>query len=80
MITWFGILALVYSLATIGWYSYNYLFYFGAGTLAANAYFPFLGALVGLFIACIAWFYLVRWLRTREDLPFEKAFLQIPPE
>jgi hypothetical protein len=58
----------------------NYIFYFGSGTLAANAYFPFLEALIGLFIACIVWFYVPIWLRTREGLPFEKAFLQIPPE
>ena len=80
VITWFGLLALVYSLATIGWYTYNYVFYFGAGTLAANAYFPFLEALLGLFVACIIWFYAIRWMRRREGLPFEKAFSQIPPE
>jgi amino acid transporter len=80
VITWLGLISLAYCIATIGYYTYNYTFYFGAGTLAANAYFPFLGALVGLFAACVAWFYVVKWYRSKGGIPFEKAFQQIPPE
>jgi amino acid transporter len=75
-----GILALAYSVATIAYYSYNYLFYFGAGTLAATLYFPFLGAVALLFVICVVWFYVARWVRTKEGLPFEKAFKEIPPD
>jgi amino acid transporter len=80
VITWLGVVSLAYCLATVGYYSYNYLFYFGAGTLAANLYFPFLEALAGLFVACIVWFFIVAWYRSKACLPFQKAFQQIPPE
>jgi basic amino acid/polyamine antiporter, APA family len=80
VIVWLGTISLVYCLATIGYYTYNYLFYFGAGTLAANLYFPFLEALAGLFVACIVWFFAVAWYRGRAGIPFQKAFQQIPPE
>jgi len=75
-----GIVALAYCLLTIIYYSYDYLFYFGAGTLAANLYFPFLTGVAGLFIACIVWFYVVKNVRSKDGIPYEKAFQQIPPE
>jgi hypothetical protein len=59
---------------------YNYNFYFGAGTLAATTYFPFLASILGLFIACVVWFYGAKWKRGKEGFPFEKAFKQIPPD
>ncbi len=80
VITWLGLVALIYSAASIGYYSYSYNFYFGAGTLAATNYFPFLGGIVGLFIVCVIWFYLAKWKRGQEGFPFEKAFKQIPPD
>lgn len=80
LIVWLGTISLAYCLATIGYYTYNYLFYFGAGTLAADLYFPFLEALAGLFIACVAWFFIVAWYRSKTGLAFQKAFQQIPPE
>ncbi len=80
VITWLGLVAAIYSAASIGYYSYNYIFYFGAGTLAATNYFPFLGSIIGLFIVCIVWFYLAKWKRSQEGFPFEKAFKQIPPD
>jgi APA family basic amino acid/polyamine antiporter len=80
VITWLGLIALIYSAASIGYYSYKYNFYFGAGTLAATTYFPFLGSIIGLFIVCIIWFYVARWKRGQEGFPFEKAFKQIPPD
>jgi basic amino acid/polyamine antiporter, APA family len=80
VITWLGIIALAYSLLTIGYYTYNYLFYFGAGTLDANYYFPFLGGILALFVICLAWFYVVKTIRNREGIPFQRAFQQIPPE
>ncbi len=80
VITWLGLVALIYCAASIGYYSYNYNFYFGAGTLAATTYFPFLASIIGLFIACVIWFYGIKWKRDKEGLPFEKAFKQIPPD
>jgi len=80
VITWLGIVALVYSVGTIAYYSYDYNFYLGAGSLAANLYFPFLGVMVVLFLACIGWYFAVRWYRSRGGLPFQKAFQEIPPE
>ncbi|HKM76413.1 MAG TPA: APC family permease [Candidatus Bathyarchaeia archaeon] len=76
-----GVVALAYCLLTIVYYSYDYLFYFGAGTLAADLYFfPFLTGVAGLFIACLVWFYLAKVVRSKEGMPFEKAFQEIPPE
>ncbi len=80
VITWLGLVAFIYSAASIGYYSYNYNFYFGAGTLAATTYFPFLASIAGLFIVCIIWFYVAKWKRGKEGFPFEKAFKQIPPD
>ena len=80
IITWLGLISLIYCAATIGYYTYDYQFYFGAGTIAANLYPPFLVGLVGLFLGCVVWFYFARWLRTKEGLPFEQAFRTIPPE
>ncbi len=80
LITWLGVVALAYVLTTIVYYSYNYTFYFGTGTLLANLYFWFLGGVAGLFIACIAWYYVAKWYRSKSGVPFDKAFQQIPPE
>lgn len=80
VITLLGLIALIYSAASIGYYSYNYTFYFGSGTLGATLYFPFLGSIVGLFIVCVIWFYVAKWKRSEEGFPFEKAFKQIPPD
>jgi APA family basic amino acid/polyamine antiporter len=80
LITWLGIISLAYCLLTIGYYSYDYLFYFGAGTLAANLYYPFLGAAGALFLGCMVWYFIIRWYRSKGGLPFEKAFREIPPE
>ncbi len=80
VITWLGILALAYVLSTFVYYTYQYQFYFGAGTQLANTYIPFLGAVGGLFVACIAWFYIAKWYRSKSGIPFEKAFQEIPPE
>lgn len=80
VLTWLGLVALSYCAASVGYYSYNYNFYFGAGTLAATTYFPFMGLVVALFIICILWYYVARWKRGQEGFPFEKAFKQIPPD
>jgi len=81
VVVWLGIVSLAYCLLTIIYYSYDYVFYFGAGTLAANLYFfPFLTGVIGLFVACIVWFYIVKSVRSKEGIPYEKAFQQIPPE
>lgn len=80
LITWLGIISLAYCLLTVGYYSYDYLFYFGAGTLAANLYFPFLEIIAAVFLACIAWFFVIKWYRSKSGLPFEAAFKEIPPE
>jgi amino acid transporter len=80
VITWLGIVALAYVVGTVGYYSYAYQFYFGAGSLAATSWFPFLGALAVLFVVCLAWFYLAKRIRTREGIPFGMAYREIPPE
>jgi amino acid transporter len=80
IITWLGLVSLVYCAATIVYYTYDYQFYFGAGTLGANLYPPFLVALFGLFVGCVAWFYVAKWFRNKEGLPFDRAFKEIPPE
>lgn len=80
LITWLGIIGLAYCLVTMWYYTSDYLFYFGAGTLAANLWFPFLGVASTLFIGCIVWYYVARWYRTKGGLPFEKAMAEIPPE
>jgi hypothetical protein len=80
LITWLGIVSLAYVIGTVGYYSYAYQFYFGTGSLAANSWFPFLGTLAAIFAACIVWFYVVKRLRTKEGIPFEMAYREIPPE
>lgn len=80
VITWLGIISLIYGVVTFGYYTYNYNFYFGAGTLAATSYFPFLGGLAALFVICITWYVVVRVQRKKQGLPFERIFKEIPPE
>jgi len=80
LITWLGIVSLAYVIGSFGYYTYDYNFYFGAGTLAADAYFPFLAALILVFIAALAWFYVAKHLRARSGIPIDKAFQEIPPE
>ena len=81
VVTWLGLIGLAYSLGTIGYYSYNYTFYFGAGTLAANYYFfPFIGGMAILFIACMVWYFGISWKYKKSGVPFDKAFKEIPPE
>ena len=80
VITWLGIITLVYALATFIYYSYDYQFYFGAGTQLANDYPYFLVLLAAMFIGAIIWFYVARWYRTKKGIPFDKAFQEIPPE
>ncbi len=79
-ITWLGIIALAYSLGTFIYYSVYYVQYFGAGTLLANDYLPFLGIVATMFIGSIVWFYVARSYRNKRGIPFDKAFHEIPPE
>ena len=78
VITWLGLIALIYSVASVGYYSYNVNFYLG--TSLGTTYLPFMASIAGLFIVCIIWFYLAKWKRGKEGFPFEKAFKQIPPD
>jgi basic amino acid/polyamine antiporter, APA family len=80
VVTWLGIISLVYVIATIGYYTYDYNFYFGTGTLAAVTYFPFLAALVGLFVACFVWYFVAKSYRNRAGIALEKVYQEIPPE
>lgn len=80
VITWLGIVALVYALGTFIYYSSYYQAYFGAGSTLANDYYPFLGVVAGMFVGAIAWFYVARWYRSKSGIPFDKAFQEIPPE
>jgi basic amino acid/polyamine antiporter, APA family len=80
VISWLGIIALVYCVGTVGYYSYNYTFYLGAGTLASQLYFPFFGIVAAVFVFCIVWYYVARAIRIRSGIPFDLAFQEIPPE
>jgi APA family basic amino acid/polyamine antiporter len=83
VITWLGIVALVYSLTTIVWYSYDYKFYtFGcpAGLAAGCDYNYFLIFLPIAFFVAIGYYFGVSAYRSRKGMPFGKVFAEIPPE
>lgn len=80
ILTWLGIIGLIYSAVTLGYYTYDYNFYVGAGTLAANFYFIFLEVVGTIFVGCIVWFYAMSWFRSRGGVPSKKALQEIPPE
>jgi len=83
VITWLGIVSLVYSLATIIWYSYDqtfYLFACPAGGVASCDYNYYLVAIIVLFFAAIVYYFGVRAYRMSKGVPFNLAFSEIPPE
>ena len=83
MITWLGLLALIYSVATVVWYTYDQTFYFfgcPAGGVVACDYNPFLIVLSVLFVATIGYYYVLRSYRGRQGVPIDAVFSEIPPE
>ncbi len=80
VISWLGIVSLVYVLGSFGFYTYNYQQYFGTGSMLANDYPWFLLIVGSMFIGAIVWFYVARRYRNKAGIPFDKAFQEIPPE
>jgi basic amino acid/polyamine antiporter, APA family len=83
VITWLGIVALIYSLGTIIWYSYDNTFYtFGcpAGLAAGCDYNYFITFLPVAFIVAIGYYFVVKAYRSSKGIPIEKAYAEIPPE
>jgi amino acid transporter len=83
VITWLGIIALAYCVATITSYTSNQVFYlFGcpAGGVAACDYNYFLVGLAIIFVASIVYYVAIRSYRVAKGIPFDAAFAEIPPE
>jgi APA family basic amino acid/polyamine antiporter len=83
VITWLGLVALIYSVATIVWYSYDYTFYtFGcpAGLAAGCDYKYFIIILPVAFVVAVGYYFGVRAYRISKGMPFDKVFAEIPPE
>jgi APA family basic amino acid/polyamine antiporter len=83
VITWLGIIAFVYSVTTIVWYSYDNVFYtFGcpAGLAAGCDYNYFLLFLPLAFIVAILYYFGVRAYRSSRGIALDKVYSEIPPE
>jgi basic amino acid/polyamine antiporter, APA family len=83
VITWLGLITLVYSVATVVWYTYDQNFYFfgcPAGGVVACDYNDFLILLAVLFIATVAYYFGVSAYRKRRGFIMAGAFAEIPPE
>lgn len=83
VITWLGIISLLYIVLGTGYYFYNNTFYtFGCpgGGAAGCDFNYFLIALPVAFIAAIVFYFVVRWYRSRGGMPFDMTFKEIPPE
>ena len=83
VITWLGIVALIYSLTTIVWYSYDNTFYtFGcpAGLAAGCDYSYLIAFLPSAFVVAVGYYLGVRAYRSSKGMPFDKVFAEIPPE
>lgn len=83
VISWLGIVSLIYAAGTIIWYTYDQSFYFGAcpaaGVVSCD-YNSFLLILVILFVATIVFYSAMRSYRKRQGVAFDMAFAEIPPE
>jgi APA family basic amino acid/polyamine antiporter len=83
VITWLGIVSLVYSAGTIIWYTYDQNFYFFGcpyGGVVACDYNYFLIILGVLFVGTILAYFGIRRYRNRQGVPFDMTFAEIPPE
>lgn len=81
-ITWLGLIALIYSVGTVVWYTYDQNFYFfgcPAGGVVACDYNYFLVLLAVLFVATIVYYIGLSAYRARRGIPMH-AFAEIPPE
>ena len=87
IITWLGLVALIYCLGTVISYVYYqnlnsfYLFACAPPTYLAPCYFnSFLYLLGGIFVATMAFFFVIKWYRSKGGLPYDATFREIPPE
>ena len=83
VITWLGIVSLVYCLVTVLWYSYDQVFYLfacGPGNVVSCDYNYYLVAVAVLFFAAIGYYFAIRSYRMSKGVPFNLAFAEIPPE
>jgi amino acid transporter len=83
VVTWLGIISLVYIVLGTGYYFYNNTFYtFGCpgGGAAGCDFNYFLIALPIAFIATMLFYFVVRWYRSRGGIPYDMMFKEIPPE
>ena len=84
VVTWLGVVALAYGLYTTAEYFFlNQTFYTfgcpGGGAVGCNFNW-FIGLLFVGFIAMIAFFFAVRWYRSRGGMPYDATFKEIPAE
>ncbi len=86
VITWLGIITLFYSLGTVLTYYYYqttqsyYLFSCPTYGTAPCQFQNFFLLVIGLFIATTAFYFVVRWYRSRGGMPYDMTFKEIPPE
>jgi basic amino acid/polyamine antiporter, APA family len=83
VISWLGLVAFVYSFVTIYEWTANQVFYtFGcpAGGPTGCLYNDFIYTLIGVFIATIAYYGIIRYVRSRKGIPIDLALKEIPPE
>jgi basic amino acid/polyamine antiporter, APA family len=83
VVTWLGIISLVYIILGTGYYFYNNTFYtFGCpgGGAAGCDFNYFLIALPVAFVATMLFYFVVRAYRSRGGIPYDMMFKEIPPE
>jgi hypothetical protein len=83
VVTWLGIVALVYIVLGTGYYFYNNTFYtFGCpgGGAAGCDFNYFMIALPIAFLAVVGYYFFMRWYRSKGGMPFDATFKEIPPE
>lgn len=84
LVTWLGIIALVYGLYTVAEYFFvNQTFYTfgcpGGGAVGCDFNW-FIGLLFVAFLVTIGFYFMVRWYRSRGGMPYDATFRDIPPE
>ncbi len=83
IISWLGLITFVYSFVTIYEYTSNQIFYLFAcapTNPTACFYNNFLYTLVGVFIASIVYYGIVRYVRSRKGISIDLGLKEIPPE
>jgi APA family basic amino acid/polyamine antiporter len=83
VISWLGIVSLVYCLATVLWYSYDQVFYLfpcSPTNVTSCDYNYYLISVIALFFGAIGYYFAIRSYRMSKGVPFNLAFSEIPPE